>query len=155
MWPVCRAQTWCHSTSPPLGPSPSIDEPAKWQPTCPVSVYNVIPVRVTSRTRMPESTFSPLPLSGLFAVARPSGSMSTVIISDIKKDQNLCIGDVLIKRFSSVGELVGGHASLECFKFKPEDNKKLRCVVFVCWIAVPDTLRLSLMANEHRIRSTA
>lgn len=48
-------------------------------------IHRVAPLQSAARAPMPKDTPPPLPLSGLFAVAKPSGPTSMAIINDIKK----------------------------------------------------------------------
>ena len=50
---------------------------------CLASIHRLTPVQA-SRTRMPKDSLPSLPLSGLFAVAKPSGPTSMAIINDVK-----------------------------------------------------------------------
>lgn len=51
---------------------------------CLASIHHDIPVQVSTRVRMPKDTLPPLPLSGLFALAKPSGPTSMTIINEVK-----------------------------------------------------------------------
>lgn len=56
-----------------------------WSSVCrSASTHRVSPVCAAARTNMPKDTLPPLPLSGLFAVAKPSGPTSMAIINDVK-----------------------------------------------------------------------
>ena len=48
------------------------------------STHYLTPVQAAARTHMPKDSLPPLPLSGLFAVAKPSGPTSMAIINDVK-----------------------------------------------------------------------
>ena len=48
------------------------------------STHRVSPAWASARTHMPKDTLPPLPLSGLFAVTKPSGPTSMAIINDVK-----------------------------------------------------------------------
>lgn len=56
-----------------------------WSSACRfASTRHVTPVRATAKAQMPKNSLPPLPLSGLFAVAKPSGPTSMAIINDVK-----------------------------------------------------------------------
>ena len=48
------------------------------------SIHHLTPVQAVARARMPKDSHPSLPLSGLFAVAKPSGPTSMAIINDVK-----------------------------------------------------------------------
>ena len=56
-----------------------------WSSVCrSASTHRVSPAWTAARTHMPKDTLPPLPLSGLFAVTKPSGPTSMSIINDVK-----------------------------------------------------------------------
>ena len=50
----------------------------------PTFAHRLAPIKTTARARMPKDTLPPSPLSGLFAVAKPSGPTSMAVINDVK-----------------------------------------------------------------------